>query len=227
MNRLLITLLAILSASCEGILDGIYDEVPEVSSFNEGFHVSGIPNHLTLQLDATSYDEWIYVDLHTQTIERKPIPRTLTNTWDGKSGLTYQQLEGNQFTPLSFKPTDVQEEPISWDLAIHHFDVRTNGGRASCEGSAAQTDVWSDHQAIVDMKEMMAYRIGYQNTMINPVLSSWITMDISSPPPTYTASGKTYVLEMADGSKAQIKLISYFNDRGVKGYLTIDIVYPL
>lgn len=223
-NRIIFFSLALLLSGCEGILDTIYDEAPADDVFSEGFHRGATENQWTLQVVATSYDEWVYVDVHRQTLERHPIPRELTGSWDGRSGLTYQLVEGSQWTKLSDLMTDAQTEPEEWDFAIHHFDVKTNGGAVARVGSETYTeDEWTDNQVIVDMREMMGYRIGYQNSFVNRLLSSWVTMDFSTPPPTYAASGDTYILKMKDGTKATMRLRSYMSERGTKGFLTIDI----
>lgn len=238
-------LMAMAASSCSGIFDDIYDEVPSDDSFTDGFNTAAdYPGHYVLMLDATSYSEWIYLDFHHLDVERLPIPLTLSegDVWDGISGLAYQEVNGDRFTPLSFTPTEPQPAPAGgWDLAIHHFDVRTNGGSAAvtalsspAEASASilptltfEPDTYTDNQVIVDMKEMMGFHIGYQAIPVNKVLTSWATMDFSTPPPVYSATGATYVVRLADGSAAAIKLLSYISPRGTKGYLTIDINYPL
>lgn len=220
----LIISLAMILSGCEGILDNIYDEAQADTLLGEGFQKEDADGSFVLQIDATSYDHWIYIDLHERTMERREIPRTLSGEWDGQSGIAYQQLEGNNFTPLAFEKTDAQDEPENWDFAIHHFDVKTNGGMVAREGeSVFVADEWADNQVIVDMREMMAYRIGYQCGKVNRLLSSWVKMDITTPPPVYSASGDTYILKMKDGSQAALKLLSYMSERGTKGFLTISI----
>lgn len=225
---ILIVSFAILCSSCEGMFDGIYDEAPADNEFSEGFHGTAAQNQWQLQIDATGYDEWIYINLHNRSTERMPIPTTLSGEWDGQSGLTYQQVEGECYTKLKEVATDPQPEPESWDLAIHHFDVKTNGGKVAIAGTDNfVADIWTDHHVITDLREMMGFRIGYQNSHVNTLLSSWVKMDFSTPPPVYTASGETYILKMSDGTCASLYLRSYISPRGTKGYLTIDIIYPL
>ncbi|MCF0220640.1 MAG: HmuY family protein [Muribaculaceae bacterium] len=224
----LATVIVILLPGCEGILGGIYDLAESDNTFGEGFHQGASPNRCTLQIDATSYDEWIYIDLHTKKIQRMPIPKTLNEEWDGISGLTYQLVEGTSYTQLTSINTDCQPQPDDWDFAIHHFDVKTNNGAAAnTVDSIFYADEWTNNQVIVDMREMMGMKIGYQRSLVNKTLSSWVTMDISSPPPVYSASGDTYILKMQDGGQAQMRLESYISPKGTKGFLTIDIVYPL
>lgn len=62
--------------------------------------------------------------------------------------------------------------------------------------------------------------------MVNRVLSQWVTMDFTTPPPVYSASRKVYILRMKDGTCAAIRLVDYMSDKGTKGFLTIDVKYP-
>lgn len=239
-STLALSLLAL--TSCHGILDDIYDDAPSDLTFSEGFHEGKDGNHYVLQLIANNYQEWIFIDLHKKEIERIPIPLELTDdNWDGKSGVTYHLVQGTKYTELSSYYADRQTDAEEWDLAIHHFDVKTNGGKVGVATSRDITkaassrpaddefkcDVWSDHQVIVDLKEMMGYKIGYQNSYFNPVITQWAVMDFSTPPPTYSSSGDVYILRMADGSEAALQMRTYMSPRGTKGYLTIDIIYPL
>lgn len=181
-------------SSCSGILDGIYDDAQPDSTFEEGFHGTESTS-FTLRLDATSYDNWIYINLTDRSIERMPIPSTLTGRWDGRSALVYQLVEGDRYTELDYIPTDTQAEPAHWDFAIHHFDVKTNGAEvaetqwselSNVDKSAIasldfKADEWNDHQVITDLREMMGFKIGYQNSKVNPALTRWVTMDFSTP----------------------------------------------
>lgn len=148
---LLTTMLALLS-SCEGLFDGIYDQVPEGEESE--IEVAGDTISGTLYIEAPAWDEWFYVDLHalrqaltaahqgepldTSLLTYKPykIPTTLTGEWDQHSRictyrfrvLTGMGLSDNDY--VSEVPADPQPEPDSWDFAIHRNDCRTNGGSA-------------------------------------------------------------------------------------------------
>lgn len=54
--------------SCNGFMDGIYDEPPADKSYDEGFHTSSQPSRFKLQINATSYTEWIYVNLKKPSV---------------------------------------------------------------------------------------------------------------------------------------------------------------
>ncbi len=88
-------------------------------------------------------------------------------------------------------------------------------------------DTWTRHQCITDLSGMFDRNIWYQSSMVNLVLTEWVRMDFSTPPPKYEASRKVYLLRMADGSVAALQLKSYMSEAGTKGFLTIDVRYPL
>lgn len=193
-------------------------------------------------MDARNYDEWIYMDLHRLTLEKRDIPTALTGEWDGKSVWARYNVQGSRYTLLEERQVDTQPEPEEWDLAIHHFDVRTNGGQvlqtgytsvddlpessASFASEDFRPDEWTSHQCIVDFSGMFDYNIWYQASPVNLVLSDWVRMDFSTPPPKYAASRRVYLLRMQDGTVAALHMKSYMSEAGTKGILTIDVKYP-
>ena len=229
-------------AGCNGMFDGIYDEPVCDEALQMGFNPTAQEGRYTLILDARKYDEWIYLDLHRLAIERHPIPATLTGEWDGKSVWARYNVQGSRYTLLEERQVDTQAEPEQWDLALHHFDVRTNGGSVLQTGytsvdalpqSAAnfaseefRPDEWTRHQCIVDFSGMFDYNIWYQASPVNLVLSDWVRMDFSTPPPKYEASRRVYLLRMQDGTVAALHMKSYMSEAGTKGILTIDVKYP-
>lgn len=243
LRHILIAVAAPLLASCNGIMGDIYDDALPDDSFAEGFvNADDSGNRFRLMVDATDYMKWLYIDLADRTITPMPIPTELEGEWDGVSGWTYNEVAGSNVTQLSVKPTSPQDAPEKWDFAIHHFDVRTNGGagvatpyksidEAIAKKSESRTfspkpDVWSTAHVITDLSNMMAYHIGYQNIYVNEELSTMVTMDFSTPPPTYHTSGAVYIMQFADGSEAAVQLLRYMSPTGSKGYLTFDILYP-
>ena len=235
-------LASIMLAGCNGMFDGIYDEPVRDEALQMGFNPTAQEGRYTLILDARKYDEWIYLDLHRLAIERHPIPATLTGEWDGKSVWARYNVQGSRYTLLEERQVDTQAEPEQWDLALHHFDVRTNGGSVLQTGytsvdalpqSAAnfaseefRPDEWTRHQCIVDFSGMFDYNIWYQASPVNLVLSDWVRMDFSTPPPKYEASRRVYLLRMQDGTVAALHMKSYMSEAGTKGILTIDVKYP-
>ena len=232
----------VLLTGCNGMFDGIYDQPPSDASLSLGFTPSDVPNRFTIVLDARNYDEWIYLNLHQRTMSIHPIPSELTGQWDGKSVWGKYSVYGTRYNLLEEHPVDTQSEPDDWDLAIHHFDVRTNGGAvlrtdyrhihelpattASFDDEAFVPDQWAKHQCIVDFSAMFDHKIWYQASHVNHVLTEWVKMDFSTPPPKYEASNRVYLLRMSDGTIAALRLRSYMSEVGTKGYLTIDVKYP-
>lgn len=244
-NGILLISMSLLMTACDGLFSDIYDTAPMDTEFSQGFSpVDASSNRFTLMVDAREYDKWHYINLSERTIETISIPDALgDDEWDGRSGWSYNEVEGTKYTQYDFIPTAAQTDADDWDFAIHHFDIRTNGGsavatdRTAIDGFALSDakvyddrmkfDVWTTTQVITDLTGMMGFRIGYQNSYVNMPLSSLVTMDFSTPPPTYHTSGNVCVMRLADGSYAAICLKNYMSPQGTKGFLTFDIIYPL
>ncbi len=244
-----------MSTACEGIFSGIYD-TPDIADpepvsddtiiddqplygFKSSEKYSGV-----IYLNTNNYNEWIYLNLSDKTVEHLEIPTTLTQEWDGVSGITYQKISFNptEYQKQDFVKTDPQPEPEKWHFAIHHFDVKTNNAEvyeseytsldqlpdnsSAFSDAEFSTDVFTDNQCIVDRSQMLSYYIGYQNVKCNLVMSNWATMDFSTPPPVYSSSGKVYILKFQDNTSCAIILDSYMNESGSKGYLTMSYIYP-
>lgn len=144
------------------------------------------------------------------------------------------------FADLSIDTLSVTDpEPQHWDLAIHRYDAKTNGG-AVAETSAYNfeslstatvgdfvADVWTTKQIVTDMSTMMDGYLSYVDSYYNEVLSRWLDVDTSEMPPTYTLSNKVYIVRLSDGTKAAVQLDNYMDASGVKGFMTIEYKYPL
>lgn len=200
--------------SCNGLFEGIYDEPVAASEF--GFtKVEQATSSGTIYIDATSYTKWTYIDFDTYSIDT-----TLIAEDGSESG-------------------DVME---GWDLAVHRYDTKTNGGsvleteytsldefRVSGripEGEYVE-DIWTEDRITIDMSQMMSGVILYAPSWYNPELSKWLNVDTSTMPPVYTMSGRVYVLKTQDGKAAALQLNNYMNDSKVKGFMTIDYIYPV
>lgn len=251
MSKALFTLLCMLGqlvllSACNGIMGGIYDEAPEEERTEYGFvkHDESTGRG-RLYLEVVSYKKWVYIDLHKRKIQSINIPEGLSGQWDGKSGVSYMQVTWpSTFERKELIRTDAMPSPSQWDFALHHYDVRTHrgaalethyssidellrqGNRAELLGQTFVKDIWSDHWAYQDLTGIFNYYIGYHNTEYNPVLSRWMDMRVQNPPPTYHPSGKVYLLRLQDGSVAALHFSNYMSPAGVKGYVSIDYVYP-
>ena len=203
--------IAILSLSaCNGILEDIYDAPEPEETKIYGFIAVDDNTHTgRIYLDATDYTEWHYIDLHGKSVTTAIVDA---------------------------------ETPANWDLAIHRYDAKTNGG-AVMESAAAGfsmlsaintipaeafvSDKWTTDKITVDMSQMMDGIIRYAEDWYNHCLSGWLHVDTSTMPPIYTLSGKVYLLRLADGTFAALRLMNFMNDAAVKGFITIDYLYPV
>ncbi len=208
---LLVGVTAMLSLSaCNGIFSFLYDE-PDKQVKNEyGFISEDADTHTgRIYIDATSFTDWQYIDLHNKALVKAPVDSL---------------------------------EPAKWDFAVHRYDAKTNGG-AVLESSAADfnalpglaqlaaagfvADEWTTDRIAVDMSQMMDGVILYAESYYNPCLSQWLDVNTSTMPPVYTLSGKIYILRLTDGTYAALRLSNFMNDSSIKGFMTIDYLYPI
>lgn len=197
-------------SACNGIFENIYDQPVPEETREYGFVAVDERTHTgRIYIDAADYTEWHYIDLHDKLVTT---------------------------TAVDAAP------PAAWDFAIHRYDAKTNGG-AVAESAATDfgtlpavgsvpedayvADIWTDDRITVDMSQMMDGVILYAEDYYNPCLSGWLDVDTSTMPPVYTLSGKIYLLRLADGTCAALRLANFMNDAAVKGFMTIDYLYPL
>ena len=199
-----------LFSACDGIFANLYDEPSSDSKSEYGFIlVDNETRTGRIYLDATSYAEWHYIDLH-----------------------------GKQITTTAVDAT----APESWDFALHRYDAKTNRGAVwettagdlasipaadSWPSAGFVADEWTTDRITVDMSQMMDGIILYAEDYYNPILSRWLDVDTSTMPPIYTLSGRVYLLRLADGTHAALRLTNFMNDAAVKGFMTIDYRYPV
>ena len=228
MTKQLLPLLLIAAGTltaCDGILDSIYDEAEDttaadadstsLSTTGYGFIAYDSDSRRgTIYVNTVDYYTWTYFNFHDFTTDTLTIDLDLDD-------------------PLA-------EEPTDWDLAFHRWDTRTNGGAAletdynslddlEAAGTWPEGDMVEDEwyeYVNVDMSGMMSGDIGYMSCYCNLELGKWMAVDTTNMPPTYTPSGKVYLVRFADGTYTALILSNYMNSSGTKCYLTIDFIYP-
>lgn len=157
--------------------------------------------------------------------------------------LTMSMIMGSMPMPVivtykgSLEKGVIDETSFTWDIAIHRYDVKTNGG-SGVETSTTEIDKLTLIPAdgyiadaeidtiMIDNTNMMKGKIGYATGYVNQTLSKWMNVDTNNMPPTYTMSGKVYVLKTAAGKYAVIKFTDFTNDSNVKGHITFDYIFP-
>ena len=161
----------------------------------------------------------------------------------------------DKWTYFSFAKGDTVPEPAdfkndkTWDIAFHRWDVRTNGGESGVgEGAAFQTtyesldvNTWSLSIAQSNftkdeiIKTYMATPNMYaesdedqrSDVPANTALGKWMTVTMSSIPPTYAIINNAFVVRTANGSYAAIRFTNYMNDKAERGYVSFDYIYPI
>lgn len=134
----------------------------------------------------------------------------------------------------------IDEASFNWDIALHRYDVKTNGASAvemidtemakvtTIPDSTFVADIKTD-SLIIDNSGMMNNKVGYATSYINEVLNKGIEFSSVPMPPlptNWTMSNKVYVIKLKSGEYAKIKFTDYSNDSDVKGHISFDYVYP-
>lgn len=197
-------------SSCHGIFGGIYDEPVEETSDGFGFiKINEATRTGTIYIDASDYTKWNYISLKDKKV--------VTALYD-------------------------EQQPENWDFAVHRYDAKTNNASvfeteyydltdissvSKFSGADFIADEWTTNKITIDMSQMMEGIIKYAEDFYNPCLSKWLNVDTSSMPPVYTLSEKVYILKLQDGTFAALKLSDFMNTSGIKGFMTIDYLYPV
>ena len=122
----------------------------------------------------------------------------------------------------SVNVTDSEQKEL--ETGFTGFSALRNAD-AMPEGAYVE-DVWTTAKIAIDMSGMMDGNIVYMESYYNEELSKWLNVDKSNMPPTYTLSNKVYMVKLKDGTYAAVRLTNYMNASGVKGFMTIDYIYP-
>ena len=128
--------------------------------------------------------------------------------------------------------------PDTWDIAVHRYDTKTNGGAVAMtsdtdiddyadsgempDDDVFVEDIWTEDVIAIDMSGMMQGNIEYTADWYNAELSKWLDVDTSTMPPIYTKSDSVFVLKLHDGRHIALKLENYMDGSGTKGYMTIQ-----
>lgn len=201
----------VLLSACNGLFEGIYDDPAEKKVNDFGFIEMNESKHSgKVYINATSYTQWIYINFHNHSIDSVVIKND-------------------------------NQEPTEWDIAVHRYDAKTNGGSAIDTGFTGfealkasskipegdyVEDIWTDSKIIIDMSGMMEGKIQYTESFYNPELSKWLKVDTSTMPPDYKLSNKVYLVKLKDGTHLALRLSNFMNSSSVKGYMTIEYIYP-
>lgn len=154
---------------------------------------------------ANEYDEWTYFNLAT----------------GDTAVLTIQKkAEGDNYT---YEVDAEAEKALAWDIAVHKYDMRTNGGRVkelntkyfdavTLADVPADGEMTADAEGSVmaDMSQMMSGFVGYQNVMLNEELGRWViaTPTGTMPPYTYELNDNVFVVKV-NGKAWKMQFTAY------------------
>ena len=194
------------------MFSSVYDDPSEDEVKEFGFiEIDQTTNSGVIYIDAQSYTKWVYINFKDYTADSLHIEDNMT-------------------------------EPTNWDFAVHRYDTKTNEASVLETGFTGLStlknsgkipegtyvdDIWTTTTIAIDMSGMMENNIKYLESNYNKELSKWLNVDKSNMPPTYTMSNKVYVLKLKDNTYAAVRLRNFMNASAVKGFMTIEYIYPL
>ena len=250
---LILTALFSLSA-CHGVLDELYDKPKEGIDVKEGqlyIDASSWTDWFFIDFNAANRNfaeggtgsAFVKMgiplgDAEAKSTKEHPVQQTGIYTyWYDVFGAGLSNHEFQSFTPTAEQP-----EPEKWHISVHRNNVRTNGGAAhetsytsmselpeSSEAFADATftpDTWNELDVWTIREQMLQGFVGNQGIQVNPVLSSWLKLEIPPVPPAFTLNNHVFIVRFDDGTYAAIQLENYQNAAGVKCCLTINYKYP-
>jgi hypothetical protein len=127
---------------------------------------------------------------------------------------------------------------LSWDMALHRYDVRLNGGESGKGQGAALETPYTELSKVTAIPEsgyvldvidsvIMKFVMPpvYEAQPFNLEASKWLNVNTTSMPPSYTPSDKVYIFKTAEGKHVKIKFTDYANAEDVKGHIKFSYLY--
>lgn len=195
------------------------------------------PYQTLKDVNGTAYDSWTYINLKTG--ETKTHPDTSEWIYGGDGSIRKEQPS--------------EEIGIDWHIAVHRYELRTNGASVLNTGA---TDILSvtelpagnytsdtvlpyedelekgsdetQYLLITDMSGMMGGNIGYIHyPSVNLPLCNGITRTAtgSMPPTLYGTTEEVFALKWEDGTWATLQITGTYSSGGSSGYLSFNYHY--
>ena len=176
----------------------------------------------------------------TVTVPAMPLPVIVA--FEGSQGRGTVTVDASDYTKwvyFSFErgATVAVTNPandLSWDIALHRYDLQTNGGvSGNGQGGALATTGTKLNEVTtvpngtfvedVEAEIMIAMPPAYAAGSKNEVLAAWLTMDTSvMPPPPPTYSKLVYIVRTASGKHVKVLFTDYTNAEGTPGHVTFS-----
>ncbi|MDR0604427.1 MAG: HmuY family protein [Bacteroidales bacterium] len=164
----------------------------------------------TLTVDASNYGKWVYISF--------------------SSGLFLNE-QGEEVE------LDYQND-LSWDMALHRYDVRLNGGESGKGQGAALETIYTELNEVTVIPESgyildvmdsimasAAMPPVYEAQPYNLEASKWMNVNTSKMPPSYTLSDKVYIFKTAEGKHVKIIFTDYRNAEDKTGHIKFSYAY--
>ena len=246
--------LALSTQSCEGGFGFVYDEQETVKAVDGQIYIDASDwktwyyidlNAITDSLrNNSAYDASASVT--SREIPMTAVGDTLHTNGHQRAGqyMYWYDIFGKGLSENKFQyytPTAEQDDPANWTFAIHRNNVRTNGGsayetqltdinavtKADYAAATFTEDTWSENEVWDDQTLMLMKYVPSQGINTNKVLSSWLRMEITTPPPTFYHNNHVFILRLKDNTYAALQLADYISPAGTKCCMTIKYRYPL
>ena len=188
---------------------GFIYDEPIVDSEYGFIEFNSVKNTGTVYVDARSYTQWIYLDFEGQTIDSVDFVN------------------------------NPKPEPARWDIALHRYDVKTNGGEALSTEYNDFNQLWNlsglpagtfkpdqQNDSVLISFDMSNGNLQYFPSHLNRVFN-WVTFSLETMPPTYSDNLNFFIVRLKNGKLLALRLESYTNDQALKGFMTIKYCYPL
>ena len=122
--------------------------------------------------------------------------------------MTYTSEVGDSYT---YEVDAEEEKALTWDIAVHKYNIRTNGGlvkelNTKNFNAVTLADVPADKEMVADtegsvmadMSQMMSGFVGYQYVKLNEELGRWVTATPTGtmPPYTYELNENVFVVRV-------------------------------
>lgn len=158
-------------------------------------------------------------------------------------GFTIDARAFNRWIYFSFATGDTVsvsnfQTDLSWDIAFHRWDVRTNSGLSGQgQGGALELTATSLEQVLEAPANGFVLDT-LISTMASPAmppvfiqvpasteLAKWMDVNTSQMPPIFTISDRVFIVRTATRRYAKLKFIDFTNDLGERGVVTFQYVF--
>lgn len=160
---------------------------------------------------------------------------------------THQFLDARSYTNwiyFSFSKNEIvtiadPQNDNNWDIAFHRGDVKLNGGKsgkASGEGINTNKTEWNAVASAPtsgyvkdDIGKITTAFTGTgiieEDQPFSQILTTWLTVDISNPPPKYTVHNYVYVVRSASGKYVKLQIYDNKSATNAAGYVSFKYQY--